>query len=492
MAKLSIANIVTVTLTSALSSLEDVNTSALALITNEEPLSSDYGTSGIYLSPDGVADDFGSSSDTYRMAVMVFSQSPNIVSGGGYLVVIPRTQDAIATAAVINATGTVDLTALTTTDYYLNALVDDDVAGTDLLIGEIDTTSLATATASLNSTAITAAGLYFTVSGSLSSATITLYTTSTGADSLITLGTSSTGTDIASKLKIAGESATGAAAGIERVKDTVLRTAGSVNYFGIIMNEKQTDDNLLELAKTVQTKDMLLFAGSNLSADIAGIFTTILNSTLTHTRCLYYSIGEDDALDFSAGYAARGMSINFSGFNTAHTMHLKTISGIVGDTGMSQTLLTACGNAGVDFYGDFGVPRVFTSGANQYFDQIYTRLALKVKLQIAGFNFLATTNTKIPQTEQGMNGLKGAYRKVCKAFVENGVFAPGTWTSSTTFGNPEDHIRNINDQGYYIYSTAIADQSITDRNARVAPSIYIACKDAGAIHSSDVTVYVEA
>jgi hypothetical protein len=91
-----------------------------------------------------------------------------------------------------------------------------------------------------------------------------------------------------------------------------------------------------------------------------------------------------------------------------------------------------------------------------------------------------------------MNGLKGAYRKVCQQFVNAGVFAPGTWLSSTTFGKPEDHYRNIAGFGYYIYSMPISQQSSTDRAARKAPATYIACKDSGAIHSADVSVMVEA
>jgi hypothetical protein len=173
-------------------------------------------------------------------------------------------------------------------------------------------------------------------------------------------------------------------------------------------------------------------------------------------------------------------------------MHGKDIVGLVGDPGITQTVLTDCKNAGVDFYGDFGVPKVFTSGTNQFFDQIYSRLAFKLRLTIAGFNFLATTNTKIAQTEEGMNGLKGAYRKVCQQFVQAGVFAPGEWLSPTTFGRPEDHIRNIKDFGFYIYSMPISSQSQADRNARKAPATYISCKDSGAIHSADVSVLVEA
>jgi len=91
-----------------------------------------------------------------------------------------------------------------------------------------------------------------------------------------------------------------------------------------------------------------------------------------------------------------------------------------------------------------------------------------------------------------MVGLRNAFRKVCDQFIANGTFAPGTWNDPTTFGNPEDHIRNIAERGYFIYSVQISQQSQTDREARIAPSTYIACKDSGAIHSSDVTVYVEA
>ena len=289
-----------------------------------------------------------------------------------------------------------------------------------------------------------------------------------------------------------GASATGAATGLERVKDAILRTQGSVNYFGIILNEMPASADLLELGSMLQSMDKLLFVGSSSSADIAGLFTTIKSDGYTHVRCTYYSVSAAKALDFAAGYASRGLSIDFSGSNTAHTMELKEISGIDADPGMTQTLATAARAAGVDVYVDYGVPKTFTSDANNFFDQIYTNLAFKLKLQIAGFNYLAQTNTKIPQTEQGMSGLKGAIRKVCAAFVNNGVFAPGTWNDSTTFGNPDDHIRNIKDTGFYIYSDSIAAQSQADRAARVAPKIYVAGKDSGAIHSASVTVYVEA
>ena len=171
---------------------------------------------------------------------------------------------------------------------------------------------------------------------------------------------------------------------------------------------------------------------------------------------------------------------------------LKDITGLVADTGITQTLHDSAKLGGVDIYPDIGIPKCMISGANLYSDQIYTRLALKVRLQISGFNFLAQTTTKIPQTEEGMDGLKGSYRAVLAQFVVAGVYAPGTWNSSETFGDPADHIRNIKERGYFIYSAPVALQAQAEREARIAPAIQIAAKESGAIHSSDLTILIEA
>jgi len=496
---LSITNVIRVFILSALRGLADINTSILALITDDIPLSNSYGTFGIYKDPTGVAADFGSTSSTYTMAVAVFSQNPNILTGNGYLVIIPRNSNASATAATLLSTNNVDLTTLTNTDYYIRAAVNGG-ASSKITIGSIDSTSMASALTSLNNAAITAAGLVFSLSGVITSAKITLQTLTTGAAKNITLGqavTSSDGTDLALLLNLPEAlKVNGSDAGVESVKDCILRTMGSVSYFGIILNKKLTDAVQTELSALVQSIDKMLFIGSSLIADIAGIFTTLMQSGYTHTRCLLYTNSAALALTFAASYASRALSVNFDGSNTVLTMHLKDLVGLVADTlfagSTGQTYLDAAQLAGVDMYADFGVPKVFTSGANGYFDAVYIGLALKLKLAIAAFNFLAQTTTKIPQTEEGMNGLKNTLRKVMQAFVTNGAFAPGTWTGSTTFGNPVDHQRNITERGFFIYSLPVALQSQTQRTARIAPAIQIAAKSSGAIHSADVTVLIEA
>jgi len=91
-----------------------------------------------------------------------------------------------------------------------------------------------------------------------------------------------------------------------------------------------------------------------------------------------------------------------------------------------------------------------------------------------------------------MDGLKGAYRNVCQQAVANAYSAPGEWNSSTTFGNQADFLANIQQVGYYIYSVPISQQSQADREDRKAPIISIALKEAGAIHSSTVLVFINA
>ena len=174
-------------------------------------------------------------------------------------------------------------------------------------------------------------------------------------------------------------------------------------------------------------------------------------------------------------------------------MNLKTLAGINVDTGITQTTMTEAIAAGADVYVSLGgVPKVFTSGTNTFADRIYNALWLKLAIQVAGFNYLAQTNSKIPQTEQGMDGLKNAYRKVMAQAVYNGFLAPGAWTGSDTFGVLEAFYRNITDIGYYVYSLPIAQQSTTDRGARKAPLTQIAGKEAGAIHSTGIIININA
>jgi hypothetical protein len=484
---LSLSNIINISITQAARGLSDINTSALALITDDDPIPNNYGEHRIYYNPVEVAQDFGTDSVTARLANMIFGQQKNILTGGGYLVVIPRIGDNPAQPATVLASG-VDLSALPANGGGL--VINVNGTTQPMVYDNIDLTDIGTVQSSLNSIA-SEKGLTFELNGTLSNALVKLKTEATGASATLSVLPESTLTDLAPLLGINGQNATGTAEGEESVKDAILRTIGSAQYFGIICTNIFTDNTLLEIASTVQPLQRIFFAASPAPAVIDGIFKQVTDAGLSHTRCLFYSRSNAQALDFAAGYASVGLSCNFAGSNTVFTMHLKEIAGLIADT-IDQTTLQNCKNNGIDTYSDFGVPKVFTSGINMYYDQVYNRLTLEVRMQIALFNFLAITDTKIPQTEQGLNALIGAARNVLQVFVVNGMLAPGKWNSPTTFGKPEDHIRNIKDFGFYIYSQSIAAQPQTERESRKAPLIQIAAKEAGAIHGADLIINMEA
>jgi len=233
------------------------------------------------------------------------------------------------------------------------------------------------------------------------------------------------------------------------------------------------------------------FVVSNNTVDIDGIFTDIKNLGFRKTRCLYYGVSEEKAKIAMAAAASRGMSTVFEGSLTTQTMNLKTLVGVEPDSTMTQTLLGKCETAGVDCYVSFeGVPSYYSTGANGFFDEVFNELWFVNAIQVAGFNALKQTNTKIPQTENGMDILKSYYNGVCVRAVNNNFVAPGEWTLPDTFGNPDLFKMNIRNLGYYIYSQPVAQQAKADREARKAPLVQIAIKTAGAVHFANILINV--
>lgn len=375
--QLDITNVITISLSAAQTGLGEYNVNNLAIFTGETPETS-FGDLGykIYKAPKEVGVDFGTTSITYKMALSVFAQTPNILNGNGYLVIIPF------------------------------------------------------------------------------------------------------------------------ASGSETLATAISRADSLVQFFGILSTKDYDSEEVAAAAAVVQTLNKILFVVSNSASDIAatGSFADIAEAGYDKTRCLaYLSATTEPAKIMAAAYAGRALSTEFDGSNTTSTMHLKDLVGVTADPSMTQTQLNLCQDCGADAYVNIaGVAKTFTSGANGFFDQVYNRCWFLGALEVAGFNALARVSTKVPQTEPGMTILKGAYRLVCDRAVRNGYCAPGAWNSADRFGDVEAMLRNIEEVGYYIYSLPVNQQAQTEREERKAPLIQIALKEAGAIHSSNVLVYINA
>lgn len=472
MPNLSIANVFTVSVSQPGAGAGEYNTSNIGLLSHE-PVNPSFGSDPykLYLEPTEVGLDFGTDSTTYKMAVAIFSQTPNILGPGGYLAII-KTISAVQSVAfdAISASGGFKL---------------HFGSGVSSLINYNDTA------AQIQTKLRAVAGLEkAVVTGSIAAGLEVTLNVFGDADVMsVSDNTLETAGAVAVVVTVAEETLG------EKLEDAILRTAPLIEYFGVLSTAVHADQDILDAAALIQTLNKLLFVVSNAPASIdpGGILDQLRTGSLRQTRGLFYGGSVLEALRFSAAYAGRGLSVDFDGNNTTITMHLKDLAGIQPDPTMSQTLLNKAKEAGADVMVSIqGVTKVFTTGTNMFFDRIYNQLWIVGRFQIAGFNLYATTPTKIPQTEDGALQLLSVLTKVCEAGVANQYLAPGAWDSPVTFGDQADLISNIKQLGYYLYSAPVSQQSTAAREARQAPVVQAALKEAGANQSGSMIVNINA
>ena len=468
---LSISNVINISIATVGAGLGNYNTSNLAVFSNEQP-GNGFGGSGfkIYLGPTEVGVDFGTGSVTSQQANAIFSQQPNIKANNGYLVVLPMIVQIISLSPA----------SAPTSGNYSFTFDANNSADIAFDATEAEIQAIVRAVPGLGKAAV--AGTFATA------VVITLFGTYSDLDGSITELANSLDDGAAVAVIIAND-VTG-----ETAADAITRTENVVQYFGVMDSQILPEVDMLAAAAVIQTLNKVAGYASILEADIevGGKLDKLRSGALTQSRGFYYG-GADDlsGLLFMAAYLGRALSVNFDGSNTTISMHLKDLATIQPDPTMSQTILNKAKAAGADTYVSIqGVSKTFTSGANEFFDFIYNLRWFAGDLEIAGFNTLAQLQTKLPQTEPGMDSLKSAYRKICEQAVTNQFSAPGEWTSPETFGVQEDFFNNIRQLGYYIFSTPIAQQAKADREDRKAPLVQIALKTAGAQHSSTVLVNI--
>lgn len=486
MSELSISNVIRVTVQGVQRSRTPKNVNDVALFTPEAANNlSEY----MYvIDPNEVATAFGSDSLTYKMALNVFAQDANVLSGRGGLVIIPMQNATNATPASFATASISDLTEFKLVNNGTLVITEND--------NEITLTGLNfTKCKTLADIAKVLQNATSAVNITVSTDTIVFTSKKLGATSSVVLSSGDSGTDItgADYLNVAGGTDTaGTNATGETLGEAITRTYGKIAYTGV-MCAKYMDDAEITAANTVVSGLDLIFVNVWYSEDdILGICKTIKDASLNRTRCLVYTDGYEGAKLMLAAYVGRAFSENFEGSDVSQTMNLKTLVNVSPDTGISQTDYNNAKESGVDLYISYeGDPAVVSNGANGYFDVVYENMALKFYVQMGLYNALKATGTKVPQTEAGVTILKNAMGNVFKQFVRNGIIAPGAWNSPQTFGDPETFRANIANQGWYVYSIPIVEQSQATREARIAPYIQGACKRAGAIHSADVLVVVE-
>lgn len=490
MGEIALTNTINVSLSGTPSGLGEFSTNTILLASNETPLNADPYIWAV--NAQDVINAYGTDSVTAKMARALFTPDRNLRTGKGQVLVVPYT----ATNATSANTKTIAITATIISALKLLSSADLTLGidGADYHVKGMNFTSINTVADIVK--VLSAQNLDCDIEV-VDTNKIQFTSRRVGlTDSVIELKATTTpdGTDIygasyldgANQVTTAGVNATGT-----KLKD-VVSLAESYGYFGgILTTQKCENDLIVENATAIQGLDHIYFEATKSLKNIAVLGASLKSASLRKTRLNAYS--GDEKLEI-ATYASIACSSNYSGTDTALTMNLKELAGVPADLNLNQTYYTSAKTNGVDIYGSTcGLSAVYSFSNGAYTDEVTMDLWLKKALEVAGFNYLRKTNTKIPQTEAGMTGLKNAYIQVLEQGVRNGcIGVDNQWNDSIPFGDPETFQDNIKQLGYYIYSIPVAEQAQTERENREAPLIQIAVKRSGAIHSSNVLVTVQA
>lgn len=472
--------------------LGEYNTNSTLLLTNEQPLSVEP-----YIwcvNAQDAINEYGTNSLTAKMAQALFTPVPNLRTGNGQVLIVPFS----ATNATAGSTTTVAITSTIITALKLinNGDLTVTIDGTDYTATGLDFTQINT----VEDVVKVLKNQYLdcdieVVDTNKLKLTSRLYGTSSAVALKATAGGSGTDLYGASYFDGANQvTATGTAQTGTTLAEA-LAEAEEIGYFGGILTTQILDNAGIEaFASAVQAKDHIYFEAVQSLKNIGTLGSAIKAAGYKKTRLLAKTDeGAIEAKKAIASYATVAQSVNYSGNDTVLTMNLKELTGVKPDSNINSTYYNLAKNNGVDVYANTeGLSCVYSFDNGYYTDEATCLLWLKKALEVSGFNYLRKTNTKIPQTEPGMTGLKNAYEQRCSQGVRNGTIGVGLeWNDSIPFGNPEDFQRNIREKGYYIYSLPIALQNQAEREERIAPLVQIAIKLAGAIHSSNVIVQVQ-
>lgn len=187
--------------------------------------------------------------------------------------------------------------------------------------------------------------------------------------------------------------------------------------------------------------------------------------------------------------AAYAMRANTGLANSAYTLKFKDLPGITVEnltTTQVTNLEAVNGNVYINrgYYYDMYEQGVMADGT--FFDEGLGLDMLSNSIQLNVMDALYQSR-KVPQTEAGVTQLVNSCNQACISAVSQGFLAPGKWTGQDVL---ELKTGDLLPLGYMVQSEAINDQDQADREARKAPPIYVSIKEAGAIHSVTIGVYV--
>lgn len=267
------------------------------------------------------------------------------------------------------------------------------------------------------------------------------------------------------------------------------RGAGSDWYACTVLGAAKADH--IDIAAYVEAATpTTLYLGTTQDTDVpantaSNLIKTLKAAEYSRTYIQYSAT----AADAAAGVLGIAMGLNTGLAGSAYTLKFKQLVGVTADT-LTTTQATYIeddnGNVYVNRGSYYNMLEQGVMANGQFFDELINLDMLTNAIQLNVMDLLYGT-PKVPQTDAGVTQIINAVNMACAEAKSIGFIAPGTWTGSTVLnlkkGDPLE-------AGYLVQAGAIKDQSQADREARKSPSIYCAIKEAGAVHSVLIGVYV--
>lgn len=449
-----------------------------------------------YSTLDGVATDFGTSAPEYLAADLFFSQSPQPST----LYVGRWAQAATPGQLVGGVIGTTaQATLLTTLQAITTGGMTISVDGTPHTLSNLDFSGISNlnGAATVLDTAMTswADVLWDATQGQF---IVTSHTA--GPSSSVTTATDpGSGAALATDLKLTtaqgGASTAGVAA--EAPLDaitTISPLTGDIYGFMFATTASITDTQYINVAAYLEgASPSHIFGITSAESGIldAGSTTDLgyLLSQAKYTRTFYqYSQSSPYAV---ASIFGRAFTTDFTANNSLITLMFKQEPGVTPETlteTQASTLKTKNGNVFVNYMNNTAIIQNGVMSSGMFFDERQGSDWLQNQCQTDLFNLFYTSPTKIPQTDAGIHQMVATVEKTMDQAVFNGFVAPGIWNSTLEFGLLKAN--QALTKGYYVFAPPLAGQSQADREARKAPTIQVAIKLAGAVHSANVAINV--
>lgn len=445
-----------------------------------------------YSSLDGVATDFGTTSQEYKAAALYFGQTPQpsvlyvgrwaqtataaVLHGG----VLTASEQALANFTAVTSGG-----LRITIDGTLKSLTGINLSGQTNLNG-------------VASAITTALGGSVTVTWNATLKRFDVTSSTTGATSTITYAQAPvSGTDISGLLKLQTGQTSAPVNGVaaETLLAAVQTLADkSTDWYGLyVAATGVADDDHVAVAGLIEATGNSRIYGVTITSTtvLDPVNTSDLASTLKglgYKRTFVQYSGSNPHA--AASIFGRAFTVDFQGSNTTLTIKFKQEPGVTAEdltTSQAATLKAKNCNAFVAYQNGTAIVQEGVMVNGYFFDEVHGTDWLQNDVQTAVYNLLFTSTTKIPQTDAGINRIVATVESRLAQAVVNGLVAPGVWTADG-FGalNSGDTLS----KGFYVYAAPVATQSAADRQARKAPLIQCAIKLAGAVHFVNVQINV--